>query len=123
MGDDTHDGDDGGFLDIVNDLLAETNPPLVLTTSYGVAGDESGLSRELTLYVVFSFPLVPVVQGFDSFVLFYFGLVHSAMCDAFMKLTARGVTILYATGDGGVASSPGEDCDDEPFLAAWPTCP
>ncbi|KAJ4463898.1 subtilisin-like protein [Lentinula lateritia] len=95
VGDDTHDGDDGGFLDIVNDLLAETNPPLVLTTSYGVAGDESGLSRELTF----------------------------AMCDAFMKLTARGVTILYATGDGGVASSPGEDCDDEPFLAAWPTCP
>ncbi|KAJ3857079.1 subtilisin-like protein [Lentinula lateritia] len=95
VGDDTHDGDDGGFLDIVNDLLGEANPPLVLTTSYGVAGDESGLSRELTF----------------------------AMCDAFMKLTARGVTILYATGDGGVASSPGEDCDNEPFLAAWPTCP
>lgn len=46
------------------------------------------------------------------------------MCDAFMKLTARGVTILYATGDGGVASSPGDDsCDGKAFLAAWPTCP
>ncbi|KAF9077784.1 peptidase S8/S53 domain-containing protein [Rhodocollybia butyracea] len=89
------DGDDGGFLDIINDLLAERNPPLVLTTSYGVAGDESGLSRPLTF----------------------------AMCDAFMKLTARGVSILYATGDGGVASSPGGECDDTPFLAAWPTCP
>ncbi|KAJ3796567.1 subtilisin-like protein [Lentinula aff. detonsa] len=95
IGNDNHDGDDGGFLDIVNDLLAETNPPLVLTTSYGVAADESGLSKSLTF----------------------------AMCDAFMKLTARGVSILYATGDGGVASSPGGKCDDEPFLAAWPTCP
>ncbi|KAJ3771213.1 subtilisin-like protein [Lentinula raphanica] len=95
IGNDNHDGDDGGFLDIINDLLAEPNPPLVLTTSYGVAADESGLSKSLTF----------------------------AMCDAFMKLTARGVSILYATGDGGVASSPGSECDNEPFLAAWPTCP
>lgn len=49
IGDDTHDGDDGGFLDIINDLLAETNPPLVFTTSYGAVGDESGLSIPLTL--------------------------------------------------------------------------
>ncbi|KAJ4490304.1 subtilisin-like protein [Lentinula aciculospora] len=95
IGNSNHDGDDGGFLDIVNDLLAESNPPLVLTTSYGIAADESGLSKSLTF----------------------------AMCDAFMKLTARGVSILYATGDGGVASSPGAECDNEPFLAAWPTCP
>ncbi|KAF5392819.1 hypothetical protein D9757_000904 [Collybiopsis confluens] len=95
IGDQVRDGDDGGFLDIINDLLAEQKPPLVLTTSYGVVGDESGLSKPLTF----------------------------AMCDAFMKLTARGVSILYATGDGGVASSPGVDCDGEPFLAAWPTCP
>ncbi|KAF5343018.1 hypothetical protein D9757_014608 [Collybiopsis confluens] len=91
IGDQVRDGDDGGFLDIINDLLAEQKPPL--TTSYGVVGDESGLSKPLTF----------------------------AMCDAFM--TARGVSILYATGDGGVASSPGVDCDGEPFLAAWPTCP
>ncbi|KIK68209.1 hypothetical protein GYMLUDRAFT_68091 [Collybiopsis luxurians FD-317 M1] len=95
IGDKNQDGDDGGFLDIINDLLAEQNPPLVLTTSYGVVGDESGLSKPLTF----------------------------AMCDAFMKLTSRGVSILYATGDGGVASSPDGNCDGKPFLAAWPTCP
>lgn len=73
-----------------------------------------------SFFVVFSF--VPRCSR-DSNLCFVFVWIDSAMCDAFMKLTARGVTILYATGDGGVASSPGEDCDDEPFLAAWPTCP
>ncbi|KIK68221.1 hypothetical protein GYMLUDRAFT_154174 [Collybiopsis luxurians FD-317 M1] len=86
---------DNGFLDVINDLLAEQNPPLVLTTSYGAVAYEKSLSKSLTF----------------------------ALCDAFMKLTSRGVSILYATGDGGVASSPHGECDGEPFLAAWPTCP
>ncbi|KIK68208.1 hypothetical protein GYMLUDRAFT_237294 [Collybiopsis luxurians FD-317 M1] len=87
--------DDDGitFIDSINYLAAEENPPLVLTSSYGL--DERSLSESLA----------------------------SVWCDAFMKLTARGVSILYASGDGGVASSPGEECDGEPFLAAWPTCP
>ncbi|KAF9077839.1 subtilisin-like protein [Rhodocollybia butyracea] len=84
----------GGFLDIINALLAERNPPLVLTTSYG--GDESGLSERLAF----------------------------AMCDALMKLTARGVSILYSSGDGGVAGSRlNPECNDKPFLPTWPACP
>lgn len=35
VGDQTQDGDLDGFLDIINNLLKEDNPPLVLTTSFG----------------------------------------------------------------------------------------
>lgn len=41
------DGDDQGFLDIINAMLAESNPPQVLTTSYGL-NTEADLSRSLT---------------------------------------------------------------------------
>ena len=36
VGDNFHDGDLEGFLDIINALLAERDPPQVLTTSYGI---------------------------------------------------------------------------------------
>ena len=45
VGDNTQDGDLGGFLDIINFLLSESNPPQVLTTSYG--DNESDISRSL----------------------------------------------------------------------------
>ena len=35
VGEDSNDGDLGGFLDIINFLLGESAPPQVLTTSYG----------------------------------------------------------------------------------------
>ena len=35
VGNNNQDGDLGGFLDIINSLLKEDNPPLVLTTSFG----------------------------------------------------------------------------------------
>ena len=35
VGNNNQDGDLGGFLDIINTLLAEPQPPLVLTTSFG----------------------------------------------------------------------------------------
>ena len=35
VGENTRDGDLGGFLDIINALLAQDAPPLVLSTSYG----------------------------------------------------------------------------------------
>jgi tripeptidyl-peptidase-1 len=35
VGENTKDGADEGFLDIINALIAETAPPQVLTTSYG----------------------------------------------------------------------------------------
>lgn len=43
------------------------------------------------------------------------------MCNTYMQLTARGVSIMFASGDGGVAAAPGEQCTT--FLASWPTCP
>lgn len=89
----SQDGADEGFLDIINALLAETAPPQVLTTSYGF-NTEMDLSKTLTF----------------------------AMCDAYMQLTARGVSILFASGDGGVAATPGETCSAM-FLPTFPTCP
>ena len=35
VGEQNNDGDLSGFLDIINFLLGESNPPHVLTTSYG----------------------------------------------------------------------------------------
>ena len=45
VGDDFQDGDLEGFLDIINFLLSERNPPQVLTTSYG--DNEADISRSL----------------------------------------------------------------------------
>ena len=50
VGDNFQDGDLEGFLDIINFLLGESNPPQVLTTSYGE--NESDISRSLAKYVL-----------------------------------------------------------------------
>ncbi|KAJ6500787.1 subtilisin-like protein [Mycena sanguinolenta] len=94
VGENTKDGDDDGFLDIITALIAETAPPQVLTTSYGF-DTEASLSQSLTF----------------------------AMCNSYMQLTARGVSILFASGDGGVASTPGVSCTNKPFPPTFPTCP
>ncbi|KAJ7491014.1 subtilisin-like protein [Mycena latifolia] len=94
VGETTKDGADEGFLDIITALIAETAPPQVLTTSYGF-NTEADLSKTLTF----------------------------AMCDSYMQLAARGVSILFASGDGGVAATPGETCTNKPFLPTFPTCP
>ncbi|EJD49916.1 subtilisin-like protein [Auricularia subglabra TFB-10046 SS5] len=88
----TRDGADEGFLDIINAMLALSDPPQSFTTSYGF-NTEGDLAVGLT----------------------------TAMCDSFMQLTARGVSVMYASGDGGVAAAPGETCTN--FLASFPTCP
>jgi tripeptidyl-peptidase I len=71
VGDNTQDGDDDGFLDIINvhvlllassvftdshpqALIAESAPPLVISTSYGF-DTEASLSESLTVYVSQSF--------------------------------------------------------------------
>ncbi|KAJ7819065.1 family S53 protease, partial [Mycena olivaceomarginata] len=92
VGERTQDGADEGFLDIINAMLAEAAPPQTITTSYGF-NTESDLSETLTV----------------------------AMCNSYMQLTARGVSILFASGDGGVAAAPGETCTT--FLPTFPTCP
>ncbi|KAF7323341.1 Subtilisin-like protein [Mycena chlorophos] len=94
VGEKNKDGGDDGFLDIITALIGETAPPQVLTTSYGF-DTEASLSKSLTF----------------------------AMCDSYMQLTARGVSILFASGDGGVAATPGESCTGKPFLPTFPTCP
>ncbi|KAJ7500360.1 subtilisin-like protein, partial [Mycena galericulata] len=70
VGETNKDGADDGFLDIITALIAETAPPQVLTTSYGF-DTEASLSESLTV----------------------------AMCNSYMQLTARGVSILFASGD------------------------
>ncbi|KAF7294544.1 Subtilisin-like protein [Mycena indigotica] len=94
VGTQTKDGADEGFLDIITALIAESAPPQVLTTSYGF-NTEASLSKSLTF----------------------------AMCDSYMQLASRGVSILFASGDGGVAATPGESCNNKPFLPTFPTCP
>jgi len=39
-----------------------------------------------------------------------------------MQLTARGTSILFASGDGGVAATPGEQCSAM-FNPTFPSCP
>ncbi|KAJ4484567.1 family S53 protease [Lentinula lateritia] len=88
------DGPDDGYLDSINYLISQTSPPLVFSTSYGF-DEESALSLSLTV----------------------------AYCNAIMQLASRGVSVTFASGDGGVASSPDLQCEGTPFPPTFPTCP
>ncbi|KAJ7117680.1 family S53 protease [Mycena epipterygia] len=91
-GENSQDGDLGGFLDMVNFLSAEDNIPQVLTTSYGE--NESDLSPALA----------------------------SKLCNAYMALGARGTSVLFASGDGGVEGGSAQTCST--FQVAFPAdCP
>ncbi|KIP08461.1 hypothetical protein PHLGIDRAFT_508562 [Phlebiopsis gigantea 11061_1 CR5-6] len=82
----------GGFLDMINFLLAESAPPQVLTTSYGQ--NENTVSSSLA----------------------------NSLCNAYMQLGARGTSILFSSGDGGVAGSQTTRCTT--FLPTFPSgCP
>ncbi|KAJ7457852.1 family S53 protease [Mycena latifolia] len=81
-----------GFLDLANALLEEDDPPQVITTSYDFSSEDA----------------VPE------------SLAHS-LCDAYMKLSARGVSLLFSSGDGGVAATQGNGCRN--FVSAFPSCP
>ncbi|KAF8148291.1 family S53 protease [Crassisporium funariophilum] len=92
VGDNFQDGALEGFLDIINFLLAQTNPPSVLTTSYGQ--NENTISRSLA----------------------------NSLCNAYMQLGARGTSILFASGDGGVSGSQSASC--KTFVPTFPSgCP
>ncbi|KAI0633274.1 family S53 protease [Trametes polyzona] len=81
-----------GFLDIVNQLLSESNPPQVLSTSYG-----------------FNEPDLP-----ES--------IATNLCNAYMQLGARGTSILFSSGDGGVSGSQSQSCTT--FIPTFPSgCP
>ncbi|CAK5263983.1 unnamed protein product [Mycena citricolor] len=95
VGTTTADGVYEGFLDVINSQLNLTAPSQVMTTSYGFPAEE-----------FMSFPLT------------------SALCDSYLQLTARGVSLLFASGDGGVAASPALLCNPgDPFEVSFPTCP
>ncbi|KAH9924946.1 family S53 protease-like protein [Amylocystis lapponica] len=81
-----------GFLDTINFLLAEDSPPQTMTTSYGF--DESDLPFKLA----------------------------NNLCNAYAQLGARGVSIMFASGDGGVSGSQAANCTT--FIPTFPaTCP
>jgi len=92
VGENFQDGDLEGFLDITNNLLGQATPPHVMTTSYGQ--NENTISRTLA----------------------------NNLCNAYMQLGARGTSILFASGDGGVAGSQSTSCST--FLPTFPSgCP
>ncbi|PIL32625.1 hypothetical protein GSI_05329 [Ganoderma sinense ZZ0214-1] len=83
-------------MDLVNFLLEQDTPPPVLTTSFGV--NENIIPPE----------------------------VAEAVCLSFAQLGARGTSVLFASGDGGVAGTrPNDTCgDDGLFIPVFPaTCP
>lgn len=92
VGDQYQDGDLEGFLDIINFLNGKSAPPQVLTTSYGQ--DENTISRALAY----------------------------RLCNAYASLSARGVSILFSSGDGGVSGSQSQRCTT--FVPTFPSgCP
>lgn len=92
VGEQNHDGALGGFLDIINALLNENHPPQVLSTSYGE--DEPDISPALA----------------------------SKLCNAYAQLGARGTSILFSSGDGGVSGSSSQSCSK--FVPTFPSgCP
>ncbi|KAK0186017.1 family S53 protease [Armillaria mellea] len=82
-----------GFLDMTNFLNAEASPPQVLTTSYGF--DETDIPASVAI----------------------------RLCNAYMALGARGVSVIFASGDGGVGGGQrGESCTS--FIPTFPGgCP
>ncbi|KAF8516715.1 family S53 protease-like protein [Hysterangium stoloniferum] len=81
-----------GFLDIITTLLNEASPPQVLSTSYG-----------------FNEPDIPSSIG-------------NTLCNAYMQLGARGTSIIFSSGDGGVSGSQSQTCTT--FIPTFPSgCP
>ncbi|KAJ6622550.1 family S53 protease [Mycena sp. CBHHK59/15] len=92
VGDNYQDGDLEGFLDIVNFLSGEDDVPQVMTTSYGE--NESDMSEALAL----------------------------KLCNAYMAFGARGTSVLFASGDGGVEGGQSQTCTT--YQASFPAgCP
>ncbi|KAJ2968989.1 hypothetical protein NUW54_g13067 [Trametes sanguinea] len=98
VGPNTNDGALDGFLDIITTLTKQDNPPLVLTTSFGF--DETPFAEQ-----------APELA--------------ETLCNAYAQLGARGTSILFASGDGGVSGSQADDsCDGSAFIPTFPaTCP
>ncbi|KAI0666436.1 family S53 protease [Trametes maxima] len=91
VGDDSSD-QLSGFLDLIDDLISQTSPPHVLTTSYGFNEDDVSINLAANL------------------------------CTAYAQLGARGTSIFFSSGDGGVSGSQSQECTS--FVATLPSvCP
>ncbi|KAJ3785777.1 family S53 protease-like protein [Lentinula aff. detonsa] len=83
----------GGFLDIMNNINAQRTLPRVLTTSYGF--DERDLTRPIAI----------------------------RLCNTYALSGARGTSVLFASGDGGVCGSRSQICASR-FVPTFPSgCP
>ncbi|EIW52208.1 family S53 protease [Trametes versicolor FP-101664 SS1] len=92
VGPNNTDGADFGLLDLINATLVCSTPPHVIVTTSGE--DENALSANL----------------------------QTNLCNAYAQLGARGISILFASGDGGVAGSQAQNCTT--FLPTFPSnCP
>ncbi|KAL6306869.1 family S53 protease [Sparassis latifolia] len=92
VGSNNNDGDLSGFLDVANYLLAENSPPQAMSTSYS-----------------FNEPEMP-------------SDLANNLCNAYAQLGARGVSIMYSSGDGGVSGGQSQSCTT--FIPTFPsTCP
>ncbi|THH18975.1 hypothetical protein EW146_g2121 [Bondarzewia mesenterica] len=81
-----------GFLDTVNYMLGLSTVPNVMTTSYG--SDESDVSLSLA----------------------------NNLCNAYAQLGARGTSVFFSSGDGGVSGSQSGSCST--FIPTFPSgCP
>ncbi|OCH85122.1 family S53 protease-like protein [Obba rivulosa] len=82
----------GGFLDEILYLINASAPPQVLTTSYGF--NEDSITEALAIN----------------------------MCNAYAQLGTRGVSVVFASGDGGVSGGHTGDCSA--FVPVFPaSCP
>ncbi|PIL33241.1 hypothetical protein GSI_04691 [Ganoderma sinense ZZ0214-1] len=82
----------GSWLDLADLLLSQDHPPSVLTTSYSF--NEPGLSPK----------------------------VAQNLCNKYAQLGARGVSLLFSSGDGGVSGAQRKNCTT--FIPTFPsTCP
>ncbi|KAI0760227.1 peptidase S8/S53 domain-containing protein [Fomes fomentarius] len=85
------------LLDTVTFLLEQDDVPLVLTTSYTFSEDDVG----------------------DDYA--------RSICDMYAQLGARGTSVIFASGDSGVAGgflNDPADCEGKPFVPTFPsTCP
>lgn len=81
-----------GFIDLTEFLLSETSPQQVLLITFGFNEEDVSFSLAQTL------------------------------CNNYMQLAARGVSVIVAVGDGGVSGAEGGTCTQ--FVPTFPaTCP
>lgn len=88
----SHDEFTDWLLDTAHYMLALPSPPQVMTTSYG--DNEENISGALAECV--PNPSVHSRSGANR-------AQRSALCTAYAALGARGVSVLFGSGDGGVS--------------------